>query len=182
MSKAFASLAIAAVLAPALALAQPVTGTVTVDANVTTRCDSGSVDGGVSTFALGVLIDTRTGLLLTNLAAPPKTLVGSFCNARSTISVSATRMLAQSFTGTPPSGFTDAIDYTATASGWTTVPASYSTEAANNPTASQTRDTPFTGPITVSIGGFAPVGGAGQRVVADPAYVGEVIVTLAVAS
>jgi hypothetical protein len=153
----------------------PVTGTVPA------LCSGGTVTGGDSVFALGVLIDTATGFMLPNLSAPPKTVVGSFCNSRSTITISATPMTAQSFTGTPPDGFTDALDYIATASDWTTTAASYSTNTASNPAAQQTRDTAFTGAITVGVSGFAPVGGASLRLVADPAYQGIVTLTLAVA-
>jgi hypothetical protein len=154
-------------------------GTVQVTGHVAAFCIGGTVQGGDSVFALGVMIDTATGDLLPNLSAPPKTVVGSFCNGASTISITATRMTAQSFTATPPTGFTDAVDYTATASGWTPTAASFTTDAATNPASSQTRDTAFTGPITVAVSGFTPVGGVTLRPVADPAYLGVVTVTLA---
>jgi hypothetical protein len=150
--------------------------------NVPAMCVGGTLAGTGSTFDMGVLIDLNTGLLRNDLAAPPKVLTGSFCSARSTIAVTATPMTAQTFTSTPPTGFSRTVDYTATAAGWTTTPASYATGAGTNPAAIQTRATAFSGDITVSVGSFSTGGGAIQRLVADTNYQGNVTVTLAVAS
>ncbi|MFI4933453.1 MAG: hypothetical protein ACHP7N_02435 [Caulobacterales bacterium] len=157
-------------------------GPMNVTGNVPALCSGGTVTNNDTVFALGTLIDTATGLMLPNLSAPPKTVTGSFCNTKSSISVVATPLLAQSFTGTPPADFTKALDYTATASGWTTTAASFTTDAASNPAATQTRDTAFTGTITVAVSAFAPVGGPSLRLVADPNYQGTVTITLAVVS
>jgi hypothetical protein len=154
----------------------------TVTGNVPSMCVGGTVSGANSTFDLGVLIDVNTGLLRTDLAAPPKVLAGSFCSSRSTITVNATPLAAQTFTTTPPTGFSRSVDYTATAAGWTATAASFTTGAATNPAAVQSRLTAFSGDITVSIGGFSTTGGATQRLVADTNYQGNVTVTLAVAS
>jgi hypothetical protein len=170
------------------AAAQSETGTDTdtknfaVTGNVPAMCVGGTLTGTGATFDMGVLIDINTGLLRNDLAAPPKVLSGSFCSARSTITVNATPMEAQTFTATPPAGFSRTVDYTATASGWTTTPASFATGAASNPAAVQTRATAFSGDITVSVGSFSTGGGATQRLVADTNYQGNVTVTLAVAS
>jgi hypothetical protein len=150
--------------------------------NVPAMCVGGTIAGTGSTFDMGVLIDLNTGLLRTDLASPPKVLSGSFCSARSTITVNATPMAAQTFTSTPPAGFSRLVDYTATAAGWTTTPAAFATGAGSNPAAVQTRGTAFSGDITVSVGSFSTVGGANQRLVADTNYQGNVTVTLAVAS
>jgi len=150
--------------------------------NVPAMCVGGTIAGTGSTFDMGVLIDLNTGLLRNDLAAPPKVLSGSFCSARSTITVNATPMAAQTFTSTPPAGFSRVVDYTATASGWTTTPAAFATGAGSNPAAVQTRATAFSGDITVSVGSFSTNGGATQRLVADTNYQGNVTVTLAVAS
>lgn len=183
LSRPLVALTALTLIAPAVAqAAAPASGTVTINSNVAPLCQGGTLSGAGSTFELGVLIDTGTGLLKTTLSAPPKTLAGAFCNIKSTISITATPMLAQSFTGSPPNGFTDAVDYTATASGWTPRAARFTTDASSNPDASQTRATAFSGDITVAIGSFAPVGGATLRPVADPSYLGDVTVTLAVAS
>ncbi len=96
-------------------------------------CAGGTLVGGNDTFDLGVLIDTTTGFLRTDLAAPGKVLSGAYCSGRSTITVAATAMAAQNFTAAPPAGFSRTVDYTATAAGWTTTPASFATAAASNP-------------------------------------------------
>ena len=81
-----------------------------VTGNVPSMCVGGIVGGTGSTFALGVLIDVNTGLLRTDLAAPPKVLAGSFCSSRSTITVNATPLAAQTFTTTPPTGFSRSVN------------------------------------------------------------------------
>ncbi|WP_423603664.1 hypothetical protein [Sphingomonas sp. MS122] len=154
----------------------------TVTGNVPALCSGGTIAGAGSTFDLGVLVDTSTGVLRTDLAAPPKTLTGAFCSAQSTITVAATPLAAQNFTATPPAGFSRSVNYTATASGWTTTPASFATGAATNAAATQTRATAFSGDITVGIGTFGTSGGNALRLVADTSYVGVVTVTLAVAN
>lgn len=154
----------------------------TVTGSVPPICSGGSLSSGDSTFALGVLIDTTTGLLRTDLAAPAKVMSGSFCSTRSTINLTATPLAAQNFTATPPTGFSREVNYTATASGWTPVAASYTTGAATNAAATQTRDSAFSGDIAVSLSGFATAGGAALRPVADTSYRGTVTVTLTAAN
>jgi len=154
----------------------------TVTGNVPALCSGGTIAGTGSTFDLGVLIDTTTGLLRTDLAAPPKVLTGSFCSSRSTITVNATPLAAQNFTATAPAGFSRTVDYTATASGWTPTAATFATGAGSNPGAVQTRPTAFSGDITVAIGTFSTNGGSGLRLVSDTSYLGVVTVTLAVAN
>ncbi len=176
--------ALIALALPGAALAQSTTDTKTfaVVGNVPAMCAGGTLVGGNSTFDLGVLINTTNGFLRPDLAAPNKVLSGAYCSGRSTITVSATPMAAQNFTATPPAGFSRTVDYTATASGWTTTPASFSTASASNPGAVQTRATAFTGDITVGISGFATGGGSTLRLVADTNYRGIVTVTLAAAN
>ena len=173
---------IAALALPAAAHAQSTTSTkeFAVIGNVPAMCSGGTLTGD-GPFDDGVLIDTTTGLLRTDLSAPDKILAGSFCSTRSTINVVATPMTAQGFTATPPSGFSRTVNYTATASGWTAAPASYDTAATTNTAATQTRTTAFTGDITVGISNFSTGGGQSLRLVADPNYRGLVTVTLSVA-
>lgn len=154
------------------------TQTLNVIGSVPAQCVGGTIAGGSSTFDLGVLTNTTTGLLRTDLAAPARVLSGSFCTSRSTISVVASPIAAQTFTATAPTGFARTVDYTATASGWTTTPASFATAAATNPAATQTQASAFTGDITVGIGSFATTGGGTLRLVADTNYAGTVTVTL----
>jgi hypothetical protein len=176
--------ALALLALPGVALAQSTTDTknFAVTGTVPQMCAGGTLVGGNSTFDLGVLIDTTTGFLRTDLAAPNKVLTGAFCSGRSTITVSATAMAAQNFTATPPASFSRIVNYTATASGWTTTPASFTTGAASNPAATQARATAFTGDIAVGIGSFSTGGGSGLRMVADTEYRGIVTVTLAAAN
>lgn len=174
-----AALTAASLASPAVAQSTSRAGPLPVTGNVPAVCAAGAVTGGDNVFGVGVLVDTTTGFLRSDLSAPAKTLTGSFCNARSTISISATPMTAQSAAGAAPAGFTNAVDFTAAASGWTTTAATTSTAAGAGAAASQTRDTAFAGDIVVSLSNFAPAGGA-LRPVADPDYRGTVTVTLAV--
>lgn len=173
-----------AVLSAGTAAAQQATDTKSfgVTGNVPALCSGGTLVGGNSTFNLGVLIDTATGLLRTDLSAPAKTLTGAFCSSQSTITISAAPLTAQTFTATPPAGFSRTVNYTATASGWTPAAASFATGSPSNPGAVQTRTTAFSGDITIGIGAFGTGGGNALRLVADTNYVGAVTVTLTVAN
>jgi hypothetical protein len=159
----------------------PVAGVVSVTGTVPALCFGGTLTGGGS-FDLGVLVDTTTGLLRTDLTASPKTLTGAFCSARSRIGISATQLAAQNNTATPAGGFSRIVDYRATASGWTSTAATFMTGSDNNPGSSQERATAFQGDITVGIGNFSTSGGNGLRLIADPSYLGAITVTLSVAN
>ena len=176
-------LASAAALAATPALAQSTSDTseFAVIGNVPALCSGGTISGANATFDLGVLVNTSTGLLRPDLSAPSKVITGSFCSARSTINVDADAMAAQTFTATPPAGFSRTVHYVATASGWTVTPASFDTAQAVNSAATQSRDTAFTGDITVALSNFTTAGGNALRLVADPSYLGTVTVTLAAA-
>lgn len=170
---------IAAIPGAALAQASSTsTKNVGVVGTAPAMCFGGTLTG-TGTYDLGILIDTTTGQLRTDLAAPTKLLVGSFCTGRSTITVLATPLAAQNSTVAPPDGFARSVDYVATASGWTTTPAAYNTATAANSAATQTRASAFTGDITVAISGFTTSGGNSLRLVADDNYGGLVTVTLA---
>jgi hypothetical protein len=175
-----AAAASAAVAAPASA---QVSGTVTVTGNVTEAiCYAGELSDGSDSFELGVLSENATGLLRDDLAAAPKTLTGAFCTAQSVLTISATPMVALNNPGTPPGGFSRAVHYTATASGWTPTPASFTTGSATNPNASQSQPQPFQGDIVVAIDDFSTDGGANRRLVIDDAYQGIITLTLAAAN
>jgi len=176
-----AMLAGPAVAAEAPAATDTDTRSFAVTGNVPALCSGGTLAGSDGTFDLGVLIDTTTGFLRTDLAAPAKVLSGAFCSARSTITVAATPITAQNFTAAAPAGFSRQIDYTATASGWTPAAATFDTAAAANAAAVQSRDSAFSGDITVGIANFATTGGATLRPVADTSYRGLVTVTLSAA-
>ena len=158
-------------------------GPIQITGNVPNNvCTLGALSDGDNLFDVGVLIDTSTGLLRPDLAAPPKVLTGTQCSSRSQLTIAATAMTAQAFVTTPPTGFSRGVDYTATASGWTPIEASYSTGAAANAAASQMRETAGSADITISLSGFATAGGPALRPVADDTYQGAVVVTLAAAS
>lgn len=167
------------VAAPAFAQTNPTQLTFPVTGSVSRLCSIGAITGGDSTFALGSLINPATGFLSTTLSAPAKTVTGSWCNAPSTVTLAATALGATDVT-TAPANFTRAVNYTATASGWSATPATFTTGAANNPGAVQNATTATAGTITVSIGGFTAAGGDALRPVASPTYQGAVTLTLAV--
>ena len=140
--------------------------TVAIVGTAPPMCFGGTLNGSGS-YDLGVLIDLTTGQLRNDLAADPKVLLGSLCTSRSTITINATPLVAQNATATPPTGFSRSVDYTATATGWTTTPASFNTAAASNAAATQSRASAFTGDITVAISGFSTTGGNSLRLVAE---------------
>jgi hypothetical protein len=153
-------------------------GPIPVAGTVVSFCTTGTLGTTTNVFDLGVLTDPRTGLLRNDIAPVSKTLNGAICNSVSTITVTAQAMTAQDFTSDPPAGFSRSVDYTATASGWTTSPAVYVTSQASNPAAHQARNSAFTGPITLTLSNFSTTGGA-LRLVSDPVYSGAITVTLA---
>lgn len=171
----------AAIAAPASAQSTTDSKTFQVVGNVPSICSAGTITGGITTVDLGVMTDTSTGFLRTDLTAPPKVITGSFCSSRSTIRVEATPMLAQNFTATPPEGFSRTVNYQVTASGWTTTPAVFSTAQTTNSAATQSRTTAFTGDITVLLSNFTTGGGDALRLVADQTYRSTVVVTLTAA-
>lgn len=182
-----AAAAILAGLAPLPAFAQEGDLTDSDSANfqvigtVPALCSIGLPDNTGGVFDMGVLVDTTTGLLRSDLAAPGKVLAGAFCASRSTIAISATPMLAQNFSGTAPAGFSSSVNYVASASGWTETPARFDTGSSGNAAATQGRDNAFTGDITVGVSAFSTAGGAQLRPVADDAYQGQITVTLTAA-
>jgi hypothetical protein len=181
-SRLYLTLALPLALSTA-AFAGQVNGSVGVGGHVQNySCTLGTVSPQDGIFDMGVLVDPVTGYLRPNLTAAQKTLSGSICTTRSTISVVATRMQAASFSGVAPGGFSEAVDYTASVSGWTTAPASYSTGSSSNPAASQTRPTAYSGDISISLSNFTTTGGNTLRLVSDPLYQGVVTITLSVAS
>lgn len=145
-------------------------------------CTLGSLSDGDNLFDLGVMVDVATGLLRPDLAPPPKVLVGSLCGSRSELTIEASQMTAQSFVTTPPDGFSRGVNYTATASGWTPIAASYTTGAPSNGSATQVRDSGGSGDIVITLTDFATAGGDTLRPVADDLYLGAIVVTLAAAS
>jgi hypothetical protein len=158
-----------AALLPAAAMADS-SATVTITGSVAVACHLGSPAN--STIAVGTLSNLSDGTLAA-IGPQSTTIADSWCNTGSTISLSATPLVAQSFSGAPPSGFTKAVNYTATASGWTSTPPSFATPTP----ASQTSNNPVAQTITVGVSAFATPS-AGNRLVADPVYSGLITITL----
>jgi hypothetical protein len=158
------------------------TATITVTGSVGNACHMGTPAS--STISLGALAAQSDGTLA-SITAPTTTINGSWCNTGSVIGVIATPLVAQSATGTPPTGFTKAVNYTASASGWTATPASFTTtgdvSGSGNSTTpgTQTATAPDAQTITVNLSNFLTPA-AGERLVADANYSGTITVTLAV--
>jgi type 1 fimbria pilin len=148
-----------------------VTGTVTVTGNVAGRCDL-----SISSAAINIpeLSNTSTGQLdpTTVSSAPHVNLVG-FCNgAASTMQIVASPLLNA---GTPPVGFTNRVDYTATATE-NAIPATDNTIAPGSDHAPVIVGN-FSGNIDVGLSNAtSPVG----SLLAGP-YTASVIVTLTAA-
>ncbi|MGV3512408.1 MAG: hypothetical protein ACO1OX_10440 [Novosphingobium sp.] len=94
------------------------TGQVAVSGSVSRLCILGEPSRAV--VDLGQMVQTSGALVgrIAALANQSVTLPGSFCNfAGSAIGVEASALLGDAG-NTPPSGFSRAVNYTATASGW----------------------------------------------------------------
>jgi hypothetical protein len=181
------ALTIVAVAVPALAWADPTTATLTVTGNVTQACSLSTVAGtGSFTVGGGDLINPATGALASGLTTDgAQSITGSWCNGASTITVTAFPLVQAGFVGAPPSTFTKAVNYTATATGWGPTATAVTTTADNtgSPTsnsASNTVGSPTTATISVDLTDFKAPGGSTQKLVAG-AYTGQVVITLATA-
>jgi hypothetical protein len=157
-----------AIPAAASAQAAAVTGTVTVTGAVAARCQFTT---GNASIDIPELSDTSTSALdpATVSGAPHATLVG-WCNGTaSTIQVEAQPLLN---TATAPTGFTNRVDYTATATANSVSVTDNSLVANSDNTAASVGI--FTGNIDVGLSqATSPTG----KLIAG-AYLGHVIVTL----
>lgn len=148
-----------------------------VTGNVPGLCSIGSLGTDDGIFALGTLIDLSNGRLRNDLAAPLKVLADAFCTSRSSIKIEAMPLESQN-SDDAPEGFARSVNFTATASGWTETAASYDIAATTNPAATQARTSAFQGDISVAIDNFRTQGGDNLLLIADPSYLGSVVVTL----
>ena len=182
MKRSFTLTALALSLLPATALAQSsATGTVAIDARVTPVCILGDpnpalVDLGQISASSG----PRTGKIDT-IAPRTVTLPASFCNfAGSVVRVTATA-LTSSDTIAPQPGFTRAVNYTATVSGWasgTSTATSTALRDGSSPSASGTGATqplPSIAHIMVTLSSFTT---PGDLILVAGNYSGNVVVTL----
>lgn len=181
---------LAALITPLTLAAPQAIAATTTKASTTVLTVSGNAPGactlgiaGDRTLNIGEMVDPTTGELATISNPPSTSIAGSWCNTASTLTVLATPLVAQSFFGAPPSGFTKAVNYTATVSAWTTSPATFTTSGDvsgvqhNTTPGSQVQGSPSTATMVVSIGSFASPS-AGDFLVADPNYSGTITITL----
>jgi hypothetical protein len=179
------ALAIAAAAVPAFAWADPNSATLTLTGTVTQACSLSGVAGtGTFTIGGGDLINPATGALANGLTTDgAQSITGSWCNGASTITVTASPLVQAGFVGAPPSSFTKAVNYTATATGWGPTATAVTTTADNtgSPTsnsASNTVGTATAATINVDLTNFTAPGGSTQKLVAGT-YTGQVVITLA---
>lgn len=174
-------IALAAAPLPALAQSATATGNVAVGGQVAPLCILGTPNP--ATVNLGTLANTsgaRVGRIAT-FSPQTVSLPGSFCNfAGSQLSVQATALLSTDDT-VPPAGFSRAVNYTATASGWAASNAVATTAAlANGSNAAatgsgSTQPLPKLADLTVALSNFTAPGDA---ILVAGAYSGTVTVTL----
>jgi hypothetical protein len=164
------------------ALADPATATITVTGEVSGTCHLGTPSD--ATLSLGSLVNSADGTLNPSIPNVSTTIPGSWCNTGSIISVSATPLVAQGFSGSPPAGFTKAVNYTASASGWAGSAATFTTAGNTSGVVtgtpapgSQTQADPAANVITVGLSAYASPSST-ARLVADPHYQGVITVTL----
>ena len=161
------------------ACAQPVTGSVTINGTVASRCQFTTSNAVLNIGEMSVTSGSGASLGTfdhTTLDGKSAVLNG-WCNgAGATMTVQAFPMLNTAFTGTLPSGFDDRVDYTATAT-----ENSISANASSLSTSPGTPSTAgiFSSNITVSFSNSATPGGG--KMIAGP-YTGSVNVTLAPAT
>ena len=103
--KLFTAVSAVVVSAPVQAQSASDSADFAVGGTVPAICVGGSVSEAGGIFDLGILVDTTTGFLRSDLSAPSQVLAGSFCSSRSSIAVAATPVVAQTFTATAPTGF-----------------------------------------------------------------------------
>jgi hypothetical protein len=173
-----------------LARAQDTTGTVNLTGSVAPRCGlaaSGSSTIFGQTVELGELA-AADGTLRTGIDgqfASAAAAISVVCNtAAPTISVSASPLSAQTSTGTPPTGFANTIDYTATVALRTTASAPVVLSTASGSSVSHTfsvgegRIANSVGNVTLSATAFHTAS-ASDILVADSSYKGSIAVTIA---
>ena len=156
--------------------------TLTVKGTVGSACHLGDLSS--SQIDVGQLSNNPDGTLAAISGTPGTTITGSWCNTGSKITVVASPLVAQGFAGVPPSGFTKAVNYTASASGWGSASASAPTlgntsgAESGSHSGSQTLNDPEANTIAVNLSSFSTPG-SGDRLVADSDYEGTITVTLA---
>lgn len=173
---------IAVAALPSAALAQAAqNGTVAVEGSVRPVCILGDPNPAmVNLGQLSASSGTRTGRIAV-IPAQTVTLPASYCNfAGSVVTVNATALTA-SDTASPPAGFARAVNYTASASGWSSANSAATTAALRDGSSATASGTGATQPlpriadIALNLSSFtAP----GDLILVAGNYSGTVIVTL----
>ncbi len=182
MKQTFGLIALALALLPASALAQSTnTGTVAIDGRVSPICILGDPNPAlVNLGQLSASSGPRTGKVAT---IAPRTVIlpASYCNfAGSVVRVDATALVVND-PAAAQLGFSRAVNYTATASNWSSGASAATTNALRDGTAATTSGTgavqplPKVADITLTLSNFTTPGD--QFLVAGN-YSGNVVVTL----
>ena len=153
-----------------------------LDGSVPPSCRLGQPDSGPLDIELVNLADAD-GRLRSDLLLPERNLAASFCNSASTLTVTATPLLADG-AGRSATGFSRSVDYTVQVAGWTDSPAVFATQssgaqgtgAQNGSLQSQPR--PRQSDINVLFTNFRTTGGSNLRLIAAPRYTGAVVISL----
>lgn len=175
-------LALALLPAPALAQSQAsATGTVAIDARVRPVCILGDPNPAlVNLGQISASSGPRTGKIDT-IAPRTVTLPASFCNFAGSVVRVTTTALTSSDTTPPQAGFTRAVNYTATASGWATGSSAATSNALRDGTSPSATGTGATQPlpkiadISVTLSSFTT---PGDLILVAGNYSGNVVVTL----
>lgn len=171
----------AGVVSPAHAAPTP--KTFTVSGHVISRCSLGTSTGSL-------LISTTVpsnGKLDTALNGKTFNLTGLFCDAPSTIKLSATELRRSPPVDRVPNGQSEAANYTATATGWSATPATVTTTEASQfgsatvfTGTARSQPTAKIGNLTVTVNNFTTVvgpNGNGQKLIDGP-YSATITVSL----
>lgn len=167
--------------APAAAQSNTATGNVAIDGQVRSVCILGDPNPAlVNLGQISAASGPRTGRIDT-IAPRTVTLPASFCNfAGSVVHVTTTAMTSSDATS-PQAGFTRAVNYTATASGWasgSTAATSIALRDGTSPSATGTgvsQPLPKIADISVTLSSFTT---PGDLILVAGNYSGNVVVTL----
>jgi hypothetical protein len=149
----------------------PVSGTATINGSVLANCVLAASDP----ITLGQLANLSDGKY-NGVADTKKATLAGFCNGTtSTMTVVANPIVLTSVHSAPPTGFTDTVDYTATASLNTAAGATVSTsDSTTGSPAAAAAVSLFSGNVTVTLSSST----AGEnKLIAGP-YQGTTVVTL----
>ena len=175
------ALALMLTAAPAMAQSNIATGSVAIGGQVRSVCILGDPNPAlVNLGQISASSGPRTGKIDT-IAPRTITLPASFCNFAGSVVRVTTTALTSSDATAPQPGFTRAVNYTATASGWATGTAAATSAALRDGTSPSASGTGATQPlpkiadIAVTLSNFTT---PGDLILVAGNYSGNVVVTL----